>query len=401
MTLPFLRDQFTWLAYWMLAYYAYMQAAQSQAMLFLSDELRLNYTVRSLHLSAFALGMVLAGLTADRIARRWGRVHTFWSGGLGMAMAAVLFTYGIRPEITVACSFVMGFIGSFLLIMIQATLSDKYGEQRAIALTEANVVASVATGLAPLLVGGFQGLNIGWRTALYVGAVSWGLMAFGYRRASFPEVASSQQVANAPAARVPLPLSFWAYALVVFINVAIEWCLIFWGAEFLEQVIGFSGEVATTLMTAFFAAMVIGRLIGSALTRRIPSSRLLLVAQAIVLIGFPVFWLARFAPLNILGLFITGLGVANLFPLTLSTASSAAPLQANTASARISMASGSAILIVPQLLGSAADNIGIASAYGMVVVLVLIALTVTLAANRRAALERSTVELKEGAAAIQ
>jgi fucose permease len=126
-----------------------------------------------------------------------------------------------------------------------------------------------------------------------------------------------------------------------------------------------------------------------------------LVAQAIVLIGFPVFWLARFAPLNILGLFITGLGVANLFPLTLSTASSAAPLQANTASARISMASGSAILIVPQLLGSAADNIGIARAYGMVVVLVLIALTVTLAANRRAALERSTVELKEGAAAIQ
>jgi fucose permease len=154
-------------------------------------------------------------------------------------------------------------------------------------------------------------------------------------------------------------------------------------------------------MTAFFVAMVIGRVIGSRLARRFHSAQLLLVAIGIVVIGFPLFWLPRFAPLNLLGLFIAGLGIANLFPLILATATSAAPQHANIASARVSMASGSAILIAPQILGSVGDQVGIENAYGIVALLVLIALLVTISANRLAMRERSLVELEQRAAPIQ
>jgi fucose permease len=228
------------------------------------------------------------------------------------------------------------------------------------------------------------------------------LMSVFWWKTAFPQ---PQTPASSGTARsgIPgkLPLSFWAYILAVFINVAIEWSMIFWGAEFLETAIGFSSSVSTSLMTAFFVAMVLGRVIGSRLARRFHSAQLLLVAIGIVLIGFPLFWLPRLAPLNLLGLFVAGLGIANLFPLVLATATSAAPQHANIASARVSMASGLAILIAPQVLGSVGDQVGIENAYGIVALLALVALLVTITANRLARRERSLVELEQRAATIQ
>ena len=69
----FNRDRFTWLAYGMLSYYAFMQAAPGLLMPFLRDELNLSYTVSGLHFTAFSLGMVISGLITDRLAARWGR----------------------------------------------------------------------------------------------------------------------------------------------------------------------------------------------------------------------------------------------------------------------------------------------------------------------------------------
>jgi fucose permease len=398
----FARDQFTWLAYFMLAYYAYMQSALSQLMLFLGQELDLTYTIRSLHLTAFALGMVLAGLSADRVANRLGRRATFWVGGLGMAVAAVLLASGRHVSVTVSASFGMGFIGTYLLVMVQATLSDKHGNWRAVALTESNIVASIASGLAPLLVGGFQSLGVGWRAALAVGIATWIAMVIRWVDSVFPQqrAAPRQDGAN-PGNASTLPASFWAYIVAVFINVAIEWSVIFWGAEFIETALGLSSDTSTSLMTAFFAAMVVGRIAGSALSRRVATAQLLVIAIGVVLVGFPLFWLPRAVPLNIIGLFLAGLGIANLFPLTLATASSAAPYHANITSARVSMASGSAILIAPQVLGALGDQVGIESALGMIAVLALAALAVTLTANRLAARHHSLVELEQGASPIQ
>ena len=127
------------------------------------------------------------------------------------------------------------------------------------------------------------------------------------------------------------------------------------------------------MMGVFFAAMLIGRLIGSRMTRVMPSTTLLLIALGVTMVGFPVFWLARFAPLNIVGLFVAGLGVANLFPLTLSVAVGAAPQQSTTASARVSLGVGTAVLLAPLTLGWTADRIGLQNAYGIEALLLVVA----------------------------
>ena len=178
-----------------------------------------------------------------------------------------------------------------------------------------------------------------------------------------------------------LPPIFWAYWLVVVLGVSVEWCMIFWGADFLINQVGFSPVNAATMMSIFFVAMVFGRYIGSRLSRVITSSRLLLVAFGIALVGFPIFWVAPVTALNLVGLFITGLGVANLFPLTLSVAVGVAANQSNTASARTTVGSGLAILSAPLILGYTADQLDIYNAYGLVFVLLMVATMVTAVTN--------------------
>ena len=60
----FRRDRLTWVAYVMLAWFAYLQASPGVVVPHLRDELDLSYSVGGLHLAAFAAGSMAAGLTS-------------------------------------------------------------------------------------------------------------------------------------------------------------------------------------------------------------------------------------------------------------------------------------------------------------------------------------------------
>lgn len=379
-TLTFVRDRFTWLAYFMLAYYAYLQAALGPLMPFLAAELELSYTLRGLHFSAFALGMIIAGSTADRAAKRFGRPALFWGGGAGMVVGVVILTAGRAAPVTIFGSFVMGTIGSYLLVMIQATLADHHGPSRAVALTESNVGASAAAMLAPLLISQFEYLGLSWRFALFAMVGAWIAVLATQYRVPIPKAPAENQITAQRKSR--LPALFWPYWLVVLLGVSVEWSTGFWAADFLENVVGVTRVDAAALMTTFYVAILLGRWIGSRLSRIVTPNRLLMMASAILLAGFPVFWLSRSPITAIPGLFLMGLGIANLFPMTLSIVSNLAPEMANVASARTSLAAGIAILVMPQVLGSTADQVGIQSAFGIVGVLSLGVLIIVWFANR-------------------
>jgi len=378
----FTRDRFTWLAYLMLAYFSYIMSAPGPLMPFLRAELGLNYTIAALHMSAFALGMTAAGFFGDRIAERFGRTRVFWGGAFGMGAGTLLFISVPHVVATITGTLLMGFLGTLLLVMIQATLSDKYGSLRSIALTESNVAASIAAVLVPIVIGFGEGTGIGWRIALWLAIAVLIVVTLAFRGQSIPAAAPTAVRAQQPTR--PLPSSFWIYWLVIFFSVSIEWCLGFWGADFLENGVGLERVTASTLVSVFFGAMVVGRILGSRLTRSMNSVTLLIGAAVIVTLGFPIFWLAQTPLLNVAGLFITGVGIANLYPLTLSVTTSLDPENSNKASARSSMGAGLAVLIMPQVLGWVADQIEISGAFGITALLALIVLGLTLFARRSA-----------------
>jgi MFS family permease len=387
---PFVRDRLTWFAYLMLACIAYAPATLSPSMPFLRQELNLSYTMGGFLLSVLALGMILAGATGDRLAHRWGRRFVLWSGSAGLTAGAVCLALSRSLLPTAISVWLMGFCGSLAMGMIQAILSDRHGEQRAVALTEANVAAGLTASLAPPLIGGFQRAGVGWRGALFLIVAAFALIVARFRQDPVPDALPAAGAGSG--ARSALPFAFWVYWIVICLVVSIEWCLGIWGANFLETVAGLSKVSAATMMGVYFLAILIGRLAGSGLSRVTPSATLLLIALGVTLLGFPIFWLARLPPLNVIGLFITGLGVGNLFPLTLSLAVGLAPGQANVASARVSLAVGVAILLAPLVLGWIADRLSLPYAYGIVVVLVVAAIVIIFI-NGRSAAGRGAISL--------
>lgn len=379
----FERDRLTWLAYWMLGYGAYTVGLIGPLMPFLREERQLSFTLGGLLTAMLAVGTVLSGLASNWVLETWGRRRTLWLAALGAAAAAVGVALARPVPLLFVFALLLGMGCSLTLTAVQATLADRHGERRAVALSESNVVASLVTIGGPLAIGGLERAGIGWRGALFLPAIGLVLLAALYYRERPPEVA--RRPAGTPRASQALSAAFWAFWVVVVLVVSIEWCLLVWGADYLETVVGLSKLNASTAMSVYLLAILAGRVAGSRLALRMPGATLLLLTLAVTAVGFPIFWLARWPLLNLAGLFITGLGVASLFPFTLAVALGLAPRQANAASARVSLGVGVAILGAPLVLGWAADNLGLPLAYGLVLVLIATAMVVTALARRVAA----------------
>jgi predicted MFS family arabinose efflux permease len=209
---------------------------------------------------------------------------------------------------------------------------------------------------ATLAVGGATAAALGWRAGLLLGVVLGvaTVLALGLRRLPDPPV-------RRPAQEPPLPAACWVYFVALSLGVALEYAVLLWSPAFLEQAAGMSKASAATGAAAF-AAMLTGRAIGSRLVRAVPPATLYATALLAVLPGFALYWSASPPAASVVGLFVIGLGVALLYPLSLSFAVGAAGPSGEAAGARSSLAAGLAILIAPVTLGALADaaNLGTA-----------------------------------------
>ncbi len=196
-------------------------------------------------------------------------------------------------------------------------------------------------------------------------AVAW----LAYRNLMLPEVAAHPQPI---ADRSPLPTRFWILAVLVALGIGIEFCLIYFGAELLVHSEHLSAADAGGALSLFFAGLLAGRLIGGRLTRRPGrAGPLILLSLAVVTAGFAVLWLVPVLIPALIGLFVAGLGVANLYPLSSALALATAPGHADIANARMQLLGGAVSLIAPLMLGALADIVGLRNAFAVEPLLIL------------------------------
>jgi fucose permease len=142
-------------------------------------------------------------------------------------------------------------------------------------------------------------------------------------------------------------------------------------------------------LSSNYLSILVGRLSGAALTRRPGRTVPLLHAWlTITAAGFVLFWLADEPVLAVVGLFVCGAGIANLYPLSVALTLGAAGGHEDRANARTQLLGGLITAATPFLLGSLADRHGLATAFALEPVLIgtcLLLLLAGLGARRTAA----------------
>jgi MFS family permease len=308
------------------------------------------------------------------------RAPLLWASVLVAVVGAGLFAAGPGVGVTLLGAGVLGVAGTTLLTVVQAVLSDRHGERRDRALTEANVGAGGCAVVAPLALGALAGLPGGWRLAFALPVLGFAALYLRYRHEPLPAPPSG----TGPERRGRLPRASVLFVVLVALGMAVEFCLVYFGAEQLTGA-GLSTTAAATAMSSFYLGILAGRVAGAVLARRPGrSDRLLLASLAVTAGGFLLFWLGGPAWVAVLGLLVAGLGVANLYPLSLARALDTAPGQEDRANARTQLLGGVLVVLAPYLLGALADRLGLAAAFGIVPVLVVLCLVLLVAGQRTA-----------------
>ena len=391
----FVRDRLTVLAYAALGSFAFCLYGFGSVLAFLRPELRLSYPVTTLHSVLWAVGGILAGLGFRRLCAAFGRRRVLWGSIAASFGGVMLLAVAHLLTLTLVAATLLGTAGTTTLIATSAIIADRHGRHRDRALIEANAGAVSMAVAAPLVFGLLGATAIGWRAGLLVPLAGFAAIYVVFRHQPVPDDPGDPgdlgDLGDSGGTGPSLPAIFWLRASLVATNVAIEFCMVYYGAELLHAA-GLHVARAATAMTLFYLGELAGRVAGARLAgARLAGARqgagktvpaLTAAALTISTAGFAVFWLAGRSPLALAGLFVTGLGVANLYPLTLGLALSAAPGDTGHAAARVAVVTGAAIAGAPFALSLLADRWGVSTAFVLEPALIALAAGLLAAATR-------------------
>lgn len=309
------RDRATWTSFGTLFGFGLLNAVLGPVLPYLRAQEHLSYVVASLHQVAFAVGGMTAGLLAVRSTA--GRRPTVVVGLTGAALAAVLLAYGRLLPVTLLAALLVSAFGTTALIRVWGLLSDLHRAHRSVALTEGEIAVSLAGVLTPGLVGVCAAVGA-WQLALVVLAVAVLASTVAVLLTPLPPSSQAGRAADdGPAGPVRSPHTARTLT-TIFAVVALEFTLSFWAASYLHDDVGLAVDTAAALVSALYAANLVGRVLTSRVARRLAPEVTLRLGLALAAAGVPVLLLAHGSAWAAVGLFVAGTGIGSAFPLASS-----------------------------------------------------------------------------------
>lgn len=321
--------------------------------------------------STFGVGLVVVAALGRLVLRP----------GAQVALAASALTLGIGALlVAVAPSLVLVFVGAVLqglgaavMVLVAPVI---LAESADIRLTKVNAVASLVGVAAPVLLGVAAGLGIGGRLPLLilVPMLAWLLWLLLRQRPTAsgptgPTMPDTAPPATTPATR-PRRRTALRRWLAVVMAVSVEFCYVVWGVSRLRDA-GLDTSLAAIVGIAFPVGMTAGRFVGPWVIRRLPAvlfgATVAVVGTLLVVVGSH-WWLVA------AGLVTAGVGVATLYPVTLSSLMATPRLNPAHGASLGALASGTAIVSAPVVLAAVASQVDLRWAFLVPIPLLLLLL---------------------------
>jgi fucose permease len=363
------RDKATWVAFAALFGFGILNAMLGPVLPYLRQTEHLSYVAGALHQVAFAIGGMTAGILATRSIAPRRRVI-----GVGLTVAAVagvLLGYGRVLPLTLVAALLVSAFATSALIRMWALLADLHPDHRAVAMTEGEIAVSLAGVLTPAVVSVCAATFVSWRFSFVIAFVVVVTAATAVGATRLPD-------ATRPVPEVAAPVladDRWQRPTLttIFAVVALEFALSFWAASYLHDDVGIARDTSVALVSALYAANLVGRLIASRLARRLATPVLLWLSLAMALAGLPFLLGAGNVVVAAVGLTLTGVGIGGTFPLASSLHIAASRRTADQALGQILTVAGIGQIAGPLVAGAIAQAADLRVGLLVMPVLVLLA----------------------------
>lgn len=369
-----------WINYAYLATWSYLLYGVGNATPYLRSELHLSDFEAGLHGSAMAVGVLIAGVSVDRLARRVGPRRLLDLGIIVLILGVIFLAFSPTLPGSLTGALLLGLAGGMLGTQVNVNLSRSDLATSRRLLSQANAVSMVTAGAAPVVMGLAVQLAHAWRLALFVPVAAALGLSILQRYLVGQSLVQAEAREEATAALTPgarLPLAYWFVWVFLVLVVSIEFSFVFWGSTIVARQTGVADADATLLASLFVAGMFVGRAsLGRGLGAAQGHRLVLTCGLIVVLVGASLVWVSSAPALSGLGLFLGGAGTAGLYPIGLAIAIDRGGRARFEAAARGTLASGVAVLLAPSLLGLASDMAGVAGAWPIILAIALGALVV-------------------------
>lgn len=383
-----------WIAYLLMVCQGFLFYGVGYLTPYVESELGAPVWASALPNSALAVGLLVAGVVVAPVVRALGDGGAVRLWAVLLAGAAAVMALGASLPALMLGGFVVGVAGAGALTHAVTTFA---GHRDGVLLMRATLASVVGGVLGPLVLsaaarGGDWSLGILAPVPLALAVavvVPAGRQAAG-ARAGDPPPAASEGLADDPLpaangsragaerrAEPPLPRAYWLAWTFLLLCIGAESSFVAWGAQVAVVHAGIPLADATALGSLFVLGLVVGRLaLGAGRGPRPEPRRMLAAMVAAGFAGGLLMWAGEAVALVGAGLLVGGLGLAGVWATAAGVAVANAPGSPVLAGARLNLASGVAVLLVPLLLGVAAGVAGVLAAWGMVVGLLVVALAV-------------------------
>ncbi len=222
---------------------------------------------------------------------------------------------------------------------------------------------SMGSMTGALLGGAAAGLGVGFLAQQLVLAPIFAAIAFAVAGA-LPADRGAE--AHVPTKGLRLPQGILlAVCLVPMGALMIEGAMMEWSALFLRGDVGLGAFQAAAVFAVFEVAMAAARLSGDRLIERLGAHAVLAASAVIAALGVLVFALSPGLGVAMAGATLTGLGIANIYPLAMSRAAEIPGPNPENNIATVAFAAFTIYLVSPPLIGTLGSALGLTMAFAL------------------------------------
>jgi fucose permease len=235
-----------------------------------------------------------------------------------VAAAFALLTIASTYRLIVVGSILMGFGGGGLNGGTNALANDIHEPAaRGSALNLLGVFLGVGALTIPLLIGSLLS-PLGLSNILLV-AVAMSLVPLAvFAVLEFPSAKQAQGFPLADAATVARNPLLWVCGLLLFFESANEATVAGWISTYVQEAVGATESVAALILAAYWAMLMMGRIVASRAVGAVGSMRLVLVSAVLALGAAAVVRFSSSAALATAAVLILGFGLAAIVPTIMS-----------------------------------------------------------------------------------